>query len=88
MQKLEVEVGDRLRMLSDLAVQCERLRERETPAHGNSLRSQLDNLRADTEQLKTDVIAKKDQISQALKVRRTSIDSLFFFERTFSITVL
>ena len=84
-QKLEVEVGDRLRMLSDLAVQCERLRERETPAHGNSLRSQLDTLRADTEQLKTDVIAKQDQINQALKVRPTSF-YVFFLKCTCSVT--
>ena len=60
---------DRLRMLSDMAVECDVLCERETPAHARNLRAQLDTLRADTEQLKTDVISKQETINQALKVR-------------------
>lgn len=66
-QTLQEELNNRLQVVSDLAVQCDALCERETPAKADKLRSQLTNLQTQLGNLKLSAIEKQGPIRAAIK---------------------
>ena len=64
---LQEELNNRLQLVSDLAVQCDALCERETPANAERLRSQLANLQTQLGNLKLAAIEKQGPIRAAIK---------------------
>lgn len=66
-QTLQEELNNRLQLVSDLAVQCDALCERETPSNAEKLRSQLTNLQGQLGNLKLSAIEKQGPTRAAIK---------------------